>query len=199
LGNSNHQSGDGVVRESKKRLPVDAPPVRQRRVENETPTDLGPEATRGISAALNTLLADMFALHMKTKNFHWHMSGPHFRDFHLLLDEQADNIFTATDVIAERVRKIGTPTLRSIGDISRRRRLPDSDAEDLTPFQMLAELREDNLQLAAYLRETHSICEEQGDVASASFLETWIDEAEQRVWYLFEASRHAEAPVPWNE
>ncbi len=197
MHNSNNRRGD-VVRRSKKQLTVEAPRAvrRQKRAGNETPSDLGPEATRGISTALNTLLADMFALYMKTKNFHWHMSGPHFRDFHLLLDEQANNIFSATDVIAERVRKIGTPTLRSIGDISRRQRVPDSDAENLTPFQMLAELREDNLQLAAYHRETHSVCEEQGDVASASFLETWIDEAEQRIWYLFEACRHAGAQVP---
>src|SRR5881398_668946 len=122
-----------------------------RRAPLATRSDLSAAATKDISGAMNAMLADVFALHMKTKNFHWHMSGPHFRDFHLLLDEQADNIFTATDVIAERVRKIGTQTLRSIGDISRRQRLPDSDAEDLTPFQMLAELREDNLQLAAYL------------------------------------------------
>jgi len=137
----------------------------------------------------------MFALYMKTKNFHWHMSGPHPRDYHLLLDAQADEIFAATDVIAERARKIGAPTLRSIGEISRRQRLQDSDAESLTPFQMLAELRDDNLQLAACLRETHGVREEQGDVASASLLETWIDEAEQRVWYLFEASRHEPPPA----
>src|SRR6266567_9338869 len=155
----------------------------------EVETDLGSDAVRSISAALNTLLADMFALYMKTKNFHWHMSGPHFRDFHLLLDEQAASIYGSTDIIAERVRKVGYPTLRSIGDISRRQRLTDNDAEDLTPPQMLAELREDNLQLAAFLREAHGICEDQGDVASASFLETWIDQAEQRVWYLFETCR----------
>ncbi len=161
-------------------------------IAGETPSDLGPEASLTIAAALNTLLADMFALYMKTKNFHWHMSGPHFRDFHLLLDEQAEqatSIYGSTDIIAERVRKVGYPTLRSIGDISRRQRLTDNDAEDLTPPQMLAELREDNLQLAAFLREAHGICEDQGDVASASFLETWIDQAEQRVWYLFETCR----------
>ena len=149
-----------MVPGSTKQLTVDTPRPVRRRADNDTPSDLGPEATRGISAALNTFLADMFALYMKTKNFHWHISGPHFRDFHLLLDEQANNIFSATNVIAERVRKIGTPTLRSIGDISRRQRVPDSDAENLTPFQMLAELRDDNLQLTAYLRETHSVCEE---------------------------------------
>ena len=166
-------------------------PKAQRASSGETPTDLGSEATRAISTALNTLLADMFALYIKTKTFHWHMAGPHFRDFHLLLDDHADKIYATTDVIAERVRKVGAPTLRSIGDISRRQRLQDNDVENLTPLQMLAELREDNLQLAAYLRETHNTCEEQGDVASASFLESWIDEAEQRVWYLFETCRQA--------
>ncbi len=138
----------------------------------------------------------MFALFMKTKNFHWHMSGPHFRDYHLLLDEQADQILAATDVIAERVRKLGAVTLRSVGHVSRLQRLPDNDADYVTPLDMLAELRDDNLQLAAHLRETHGISEEYGDVASASLLENCIDEAEQRVWYLFEASRHAEAPSP---
>ena len=131
----------------------------------------------------------MFALYMKTKNFHWRMSGPHFRDFHLLLDDQADKIYATTDVIAERVRKIGATTLRSVGDIARRQRLQDNDANGVTPIQMLTELREDNLQLAAFLRETQDVCQEQGDVASASFIETWIDEAEQRVWYLFGACR----------
>jgi len=163
--------------------------TRTRSIASETPTDLGTGAARNISTALNTLLADVFVLYMKTKNFHWHMSGPHFRDFHLLLDDQADKLYAATDVIAERVRKLGSPTLRSIGDISRQQRLADSNEENPTPQQMLAELREDNLQFAAYLRETHCICEEQGDVASASLVEGWIDDAEQRVWYLFEACR----------
>ena len=152
----------------------------------ETQTDLGSDAVRSISAALNTLLADMFALYVKTKNFHWHMSGPNFRDFHLLLDEQAEDIYATTDVIAERVRKLGAPTLRSIGDVARRQRLSDSDSDSLIPIEMLSELRNDNLQLSAFLRETHGICEEHGDVASASFLENWIDEAEKRVWYLSE-------------
>jgi starvation-inducible DNA-binding protein len=160
----------------------------------ETQTDLGSEAVRSISAALNTLLADMFALYIKTKNFHWHMWGPHFRDFHLLLDDQAEKIYASTDTIAERVRKLGAPTLRSIGDISRRQRLLDNDADNMAPLQMLEELRDDNLQLTAYLRETHDVCEEHGDVASASFLENWIDEAEQRAWYLSEACRRPEAP-----
>lgn len=166
--------------------------THNRSITAEPPTDLGIGAVRSISTALNTLLADMFALYIKTKNFHWHMSGPNFRDLHLLLDEQADRILASTDAIAERVRKLGSPTLRSIGDISRRQRIQDNDSENPLPFQMLAELREDNLQLAAYLREAHGVCEEQGDVASASFLEGWIDEAEQRIWYLFEASRQAE-------
>jgi starvation-inducible DNA-binding protein len=154
-----------------------------------TPTDLAPVAVQEISGALNALLADIFALYLKTKNFHWHMSGPHFRDYHLLLDEQGDQIFAATDAIAERVRKIGGTTLRSIGQIGRLQRLLDNDAEFVTPLDMLAELREDNKQLVASLRETHSLCDEQGDVASASLLENWIDEAERRSWFLFEATR----------
>jgi starvation-inducible DNA-binding protein len=139
--------------------------------------------------ALTVLLSDVFALYMKTKNFHWHMSGPHFRDYHLLMDEQADQLFAATDAAAERARKIGGTTLRSIGHISRQQRLLDNDADYVTPLDMLAELRDDNLQLAAYMRETHDLCDEHGDVASASLLETWIDEAEGRAWFLFEASR----------
>src|SRR6267142_5077169 len=158
-----------------------------------TPTDLKPNAVRDISGALTTLLADMFALYMKTKNFHWHMSGPHFRDYHLLLDEQAEQIFAATDDIAERVRKIGGTTLRSVGQIARQQRVLDNDADYVTPLDMLAELRDDNLQLAAHMRETHGLCDERGDVASASLLENWNDEAERRVWFLFEASRHGEA------
>ncbi len=163
--------------------------LTKRTASGETPTDFGPDTVSKISAALNALLADMFTLYFKTKNFHWHMSGPHFRDYHLLLDDQADRIFAATDSIAERVRKIGAATLRSVGEIARRQRLQDNDADNLTAPQMLAALREDNLQIAAFLRETHGICEEHGDVATASFVEGWIDEAEQRVWYLFETSR----------
>lgn len=168
--------------------------ARQRRnAPLKTPSDLGSEAARDVSAALNVLLADMFALYMKTKNFHWHVSGPHFRDYHLLLDEQADQIYAVTDAIAERVRKLGAITLHSVGHIARLQRLADNDADYVTPLDMLAELRDDNLQLAAHLREAHGICEEHGDVASASFLENWIDETERRVWFLFEASRHGEA------
>ena len=157
-----------------------------------TPTDLKSNAVRDISGALNILLADVFALYLKTKNFHWHMSGPHFRDYHLLLDEQGDQIFATTDAIAERVRKIGGTTLHSIGHISRLQRIADNDAEFVTPTDMLAELRDDNKQLVANIRETHDLCEEHGDVATASLLEIWIDEAERRTWFLFEATRRAE-------
>jgi starvation-inducible DNA-binding protein len=157
-----------------------------------TPSDLKPNAVRDISGALTILLADMFALYLKTKNFHWHMSGPHFRDYHLLLDEQGDQIFATTDAIAERVRKIGGTTLRSIGHISRLQRIADNDAEFVTAIDMLAELRDDNKQLVANIRETHGLCEEHEDVATASLLEIWIDEAERRTWFLFEATRRAE-------
>jgi starvation-inducible DNA-binding protein len=154
-----------------------------------TPTDLNSNAVRELSGALNTLLADMFALYLKTKNFHWHVSGPHFRDYHLLLDEQAEQIFATTDDIAERVRKIGGTTLRSIGQVGRLQRVLDNDADYVTPEDMLAELRDDNKQLVVNLRETHGLCDEQGDVATASLIENWIDEAERRVWFLFEAGR----------
>jgi len=155
----------------------------------ETPTDLTPDAVRDISGALNILLADMFALYLKTKNFHWHMSGPHFRDYHLLLDEQGDQIFATTDALAERVRKIGGTTLRSIGHIARLKRILDNDADYVTPKDMLAELRDDNKQLTARMRETHDLCDECGDVATTSLLENWIDEAERRTWFLFETTR----------
>src|SRR5436305_13870917 len=157
-----------------------------------TPTDLKSNATKDISAALNTLLADMLALYLKTKNFHWHVSGPHFRDYHLLLDEQADQIFATTDPIAARVRKIGGTTLRSTGHVARLQRIADNDADYVTPLDMLAELRDDNKQLAANMRETHDLCDEHRDVATTSLLEIWIDEAERRTWFLFEASRHGE-------
>src|SRR6478752_10387687 len=157
-----------------------------------TPTDLKADAVAEISGALNVLLADMFAAYLKTKNFHWHVSGPHFRDYHLLLDEQADQIFATTDPIAERVRKIGGRTVHSIGEVARLQRLGDSDAEYVTPLDMLAELREDNKQLTNEMRRTHALCEEHEDVATASLLEVWIDEAERRTWFLFEASRSGE-------
>jgi starvation-inducible DNA-binding protein len=158
----------------------------------QTPTDLKAEGVREISGALNILLADAFALYLKTKNFHWHISGPHFRDYHLLLDEQGDQIFAITDAIAERVRKIGGTTVRSIGEISRLQRIQDNDAEFMTPLDMLAELRDDNKELVAKMRATHALCEEHNDVATASSLEVWIDEAERRSWFLFEATRPSE-------
>jgi starvation-inducible DNA-binding protein len=153
------------------------------------PSGLGSNATRDISGSLNALLADFFALYLKTKNFHWHVSGPHFRDYHLLLDEQAGQLFGATDDIAERVRKIGGTTLHSIGQIGRLQRVLDNDADFVTAEDMLAELRDDNAQLAARLRETHELCDEHGDVATASLIENWIDEAERRVWFLYESGR----------
>jgi starvation-inducible DNA-binding protein len=158
----------------------------------QTPTDLSPDAVRDLSGALNILLADMFGLYLKIKNFHWHMSGPHFRDFHLLLDEHGDQVFATTDDIAERVRKIGGTTLRSIGHIGRLQRILDNAAEFVTPMDMLAELRDDNKRLTTSMRETHGLCDEHGDVATASLLENWIDEAERRTWFLFEATRHAD-------
>jgi starvation-inducible DNA-binding protein len=158
-----------------------------------TPTNLASNAVQDLSGALTILLADMFALYLKTKNFHWHISGPHFRDYHLLLDEQGDQIFATTDAIAERVRKIGGTTLRSVGQIARLQRIADNEADYVTASDMLAELREDNIELTARMRETHSLCDEHGDVATASLLEVWIDEAEKRTWFLFEASRRDES------
>ena len=155
-----------------------------------TPTDLGANAVKDISATINRLLADAFALYLKTKNFHWHMSGPHFRDYHLLLDEQSEQIFATTDPLAERVRKIGGNTLRSIGDISRHQKIEDNDAEYVTPEDMLAELAEDNRTMAKVMREAHGICDEHEDVATASLLENYIDETERRAWFLYEATRN---------
>jgi len=155
----------------------------------KTPSPLGENARRDISAELNALLADTFALYLKTKNFHWHMSGPHFRDYHLLLDDQSSEIYATTDPIAERVRKLGGTTLRSIGQIAKQQRLADNNADFVTPADMLAELREDNGRLAEYMRRTHELCDEYKDVATASLLENWIDEAERRVWFLFETGR----------
>jgi starvation-inducible DNA-binding protein len=172
---------------------MDAKDAREARARRkaplDTPTNLTANATRDISGALTTLLADMFALYVKTKNFHWHVSGPHFRDYHLLLDEQAAQIFGTTDDIAERVRKTGGTTLRSIGHIARLQRVLDNDADYVSPQDMLAELRDDNKELTQRMREVHGLCDEHGDVASASMLENWIDEAERRTWFLFEAVR----------
>jgi starvation-inducible DNA-binding protein len=167
--------------------------ARRRNAPLATPTDLKPAATRDITGAMNAILADVFALYLKTKNFHWHMSGPHFRDYHLLLDEQADQIYAMADPIAERVRKLGGSTLRSIGHIARTQRLSDNDAEYVEPLDMLAELREDNKSLVSELRVTHDLCDEHRDIASASLIEVWIDETERRAWFLFEASRRGDA------
>ena len=154
-----------------------------------SPTDLGAEARRDIAAALTGVLADVFALYLKTKNFHWHVSGPHFRDYHLLLDEQATQLFAMTDPLAERVRKVGGTTLRSIGHIARTQRVLDNDADYVDPMDMLAELADDNKNLAARLREAHGVTEEVEDIASCSLIENWIDETERRTWFLFEATR----------
>jgi starvation-inducible DNA-binding protein len=154
-----------------------------------TPTDLAAAGTQDIAAAVNGLLADTFALYLKTKNFHWHMSGPHFRDYHLLLDEQAAQLLAMTDPMAERVRKLGRRTLHSIGEIGRTQRVLDNDAVYVEPLDMLAELRDDNQALTGRLREAHEVCDEHRDVGTASLIEVWIDETEQRTWFLFEACR----------
>jgi starvation-inducible DNA-binding protein len=155
----------------------------------DMPTDLRMDATRDMAAALNGLLADVFALYVKTKNFHWHMSGRHFRDYHLMLDEQSDQIFAMTDLIAERVRKLGGATLRSIGHIARLQRILDNDADYVTPHSMLAELRDDNRRLVSIMREAHGVCDKHNDVATASLIEVWIDESERRAWFLYETTR----------
>ena len=166
---------------------------RKQRAPLATPTDLDARATRDVAGAMNAILADVFALYLKTKNFHWHMSGPHFRDYHLLLDEQGDQLFAMADPIAERVRKVGGTTLRSIGHIARLQRIDDNDAEYVQPEDMLAELREDNKALAARLREAHGVCDERRDIATASLIEEWIDETERRTWFLFEATRRGDS------
>ena len=157
-----------------------------------TPTDLGPDATREITAALNPLLADVFALYLKTKNFHWHVSGPHFRDYHLLLDDHGEQLFDMTDAIAERVRKVGGTTIRSIGHIARTQTVKDNDADYVVPSDMLSELCRDNTRLAASLRSAHDVTDRHRDIASSSLIENWIDETERRTWFLFEASRSAD-------
>jgi starvation-inducible DNA-binding protein len=154
-----------------------------------TPSDLPAAATRDITGSMNAILADVFALYLKTKNFHWHLSGPHFRDYHLMFDEQGDQLFAMTDPIAERIRKIGGTTLTSIGHIARLQRVLDNDAAYVEPEDMLAELCEDNKTLASRLREVHNVCDEHRDIATASLIEVWIDETERRTWFLFEAAR----------
>jgi starvation-inducible DNA-binding protein len=164
---------------------------RRQRAPLNTPTDLGAIATRDVATSMTAILADVFALYLKTKNFHWHMSGPHFRDYHLLLDEQADQLYAMTDSIAERIRATGGTTLRSIGHISRIQRILDNDADYVDPLDMLAELHEDNVALTGRLREVHEAVDELRDIATASLIENWIDESERRAWFLFESSRPA--------
>jgi starvation-inducible DNA-binding protein len=158
-----------------------------------TPTDLKAAATTDISAAMNGILADVFALYLKTKNFHWHMSGPHFRDYHVMLDEQADQLYAMTDPIAERIRKLGGTTLRSIGHIARNQRIMDNDALYVEPSDMLAELCDDNKTIVTRLREAHNVCSDHNDIATTSMIEVWIDESERRTWFLFEAGRPVDA------
>src|SRR5213592_4732088 len=172
---------------SKKRLEL----AQRRDAPLATRTDLSQAAVKDISGTMNAILADVFALYVKTKNFHWHMSGPHFRDYHLLLDEHAEQLFAMTDPVAERVRKIGGITLHSIGQIARTQRVLDNDAEYVEPLDMLAELGDDNKTLAARLREAHNVCDEHRDVATTSLIEIWIDETERRAWFLFEATRRS--------
>jgi starvation-inducible DNA-binding protein len=167
--------------------------TEHRKAPLRTPTDLKAKATPDVAAGLNGVLADVFALYLKTKNFHWHMSGPHFRDYHVMLDEQADQLYAMTDPIAERIRKVGGTTLRSIGHIARTQRILDNDADYVDPSDMLAELCDDNQTLTARLREVHDLCDEHRDIASASFIEVWIDETERRTWFLFESSRPQDA------
>jgi starvation-inducible DNA-binding protein len=155
------------------------------------PTTIPEEGINDISQALLLLLSDVFALYLKTKNFHWHMSGSHFRDYHLMLDDQSTQIFSMTDAIAERARKLGGATVRSIGQISRFQRIVDNDAEYVKPLDMIAELQDDNAALTRNMREVHLLCDGAGDVATASLLENWIDEAEKRTWFLFECGQHA--------
>jgi starvation-inducible DNA-binding protein len=162
---------------------------QQRKAPLITPSDLGSNAIRDVTGALNALLADVFVLYLKTKNFHWHVSGPHFRDYHLMLDEHGDQIFAMTDPIAERVRKIGGTTLRSIGHIGRLQRISDNDADFVTPEDMLAELRDNNQTLLGSLRSTHELASESNDSATTSLIEVWIDETERRIWFLFETTR----------
>jgi starvation-inducible DNA-binding protein len=163
--------------------------IKRRKAPLNTPTELGAAATRDITGALNALLADVFAIYFKTKNFHWHMSGPHFPAWHALLDEQATEILAMTDDLAERVRKVGGTTVRSVGHVARLQRVEDNDADFVTPEDMLAEIRQDNVQLIAEMRATHELCSEGRDVATSSLLENWIDQAERRSWFLFEILR----------
>jgi starvation-inducible DNA-binding protein len=188
---------DSVINENKRRIKnmkrnnsTKTAELRQKRdIPLTVPTDLARSAVKDIAGAMNAILADVFALYLKTKNFHWHMSGPHFRDYHLLLDEHGDQLYAMTDPIAERIRKLGGLTIKSIGQISRIQRVLDNDADYVDPSDMIAELAEDNQTLAARLREAHNVCEEDRDVATASLIEVWIDETERRTWFLTEIKR----------
>jgi starvation-inducible DNA-binding protein len=188
-----HSSSDSLTCACGRKLPTMINEVAKMldRATPTTQTALSEDAVHAISEALKLLLSDTFALYLKTKNFHWHMSGPHFRDYHLLLDDQSDQIFSMTDAIAERARKIGGTTIRSIGQISRLQRIADNEAEYVKPLDMIAELRDDNAVLTQNMRELHSLCDEAGDVATASLLENWIDDSEKRTWFLFECGRCA--------
>jgi starvation-inducible DNA-binding protein len=170
-------------------MTITADLITRQKANLATPSDIDREAVRDISGALNALLADLFAVYLKTKNFHWHMSGPHFRDYHLLLDDHGDQIFGMTDEVAERVRKIGGTTIRSIGQIFRLQRILDNDAEYVTPGDMLSELREDEKALVLYMRAVHILCDDAGDIATASLLDNWIDQSQRRIWFLFESTR----------
>jgi starvation-inducible DNA-binding protein len=163
--------------------------VKRQKAPLSTPSDIDPKGVKDIAGGLNALLADVFTLYLKTKNFHWHMSGPHFRDYNLLLDDHGDQIFAMTDDIAERVRKVGATTLRSIGHVARLQRVPDNDADFVDPADMLSELREDDKALVLRMRAVHALCDDAGDVATASLLESWIDQAQRRIWFLFESTR----------
>jgi starvation-inducible DNA-binding protein len=170
-------------------MPKKTEMIARQKAPLNTPSDIDPKAVKDITGALNALLADVFCLYLKTKNFHWHMSGPHFRDYHLLLDDHADQVFAMTDDIAERVRKLGGTTIRSIGHIARLQRIPDNDAEYVTPKDMLSELHEDEKALVLSMRAAHDLCDDAGDVATTSLLEVWIDQGQRRGWFLFEATR----------
>jgi starvation-inducible DNA-binding protein len=164
-------------------------PIARQKAPLATPSDIERQAILAITAALNSLLADLFAIYLKTKNFHWHMSGPHFRDYHLLLDDHGEQIFAMTDAVAERVRKVGGTTIQSIGQISRLQRIADNDAEYVTPADMLGELREDERALVRSMQAVRALCDDAGDVATASLLENWIDQSQRRIWFLFESTR----------
>jgi starvation-inducible DNA-binding protein len=164
--------------------------INRRKAPLATPSDIEPKAVAQITGALNVLLADVFSLYLKTKNFHWHMSGPHFRDYHLLLDEHSDQLIAMIDEIAERVRKVGGTTIRSIGHIARLQRIADNEADYVTPADMLSELREDEKALVISMRAVHALCDSTGDIATASLLETWVDQAQRRSWFLFESTRN---------